>query len=159
MDKDVLRSIIREGQEEIASVQAELYERPFSFEENGRYVLTGVRHAGKSYLLYQYALELVKEGHSPEEMLYVNFDDERLYGIITAPELDEILQAYASMYPHKPIMLLDEIQNIEGWEHFARRLANRKYRVMVTGSNAKMLSKDTRSRRDTCFPGRWPYPY
>ena len=51
MDKDVLRNIIREGQEDIASVQFELYKRPFSFEENGRYVLTGVRHAGKSYML------------------------------------------------------------------------------------------------------------
>ena len=82
MDKDVLRTIIREGQEEISSVRPELYNRPFSFEENGRYVLTGVRHAGKSYMLYQFALELIKEGHSLEDMLYVNFDDERLYGLL-----------------------------------------------------------------------------
>ena len=142
MDKEILRNIIREGQEDILSVRDELYRRPFNFEDNGRYVMTGVRHAGKSYLLYQRALELIDLGHSLEEMLYINFDDERLYGVITAAELDDILQAYASMYPHKPILLLDEIQNIDGWEHFARRLANRKYMVMITGSNAKMLSKD-----------------
>lgn len=159
MDKDVLRNIIREGQEDIASVQFELYKRPFSFEENGRYVLTGVRHAGKSYMLYQYALDLMKEGHSLEEMLYVNFDDERLYGIITAQELDEILQAYAFMYPHKPIMLLDEIQNIDGWEHFARRLANRKYRVIVTGSYAKMLSKDMATVLGNRYFDESVYPY
>ena len=69
MDKDVLRGIIREGQEEIASVRTELYKRPLSFEESGRYVLTGVRHAGKSYMLYQYALDLIKDGYSLEEML------------------------------------------------------------------------------------------
>ena len=159
MNKEVLRTIIREGQEDIAAVQAELYSRPFSFEDSGRYVLTGVRHAGKSYLLYQFALKLMKEGHSLEEMLYVNFDDERLYGIITAEELDEILQAYSSMYPHKPIMLLDEIQNITGWEHFARRLANRKYRVMVTGSNAKMLSKDMATVLGNRYLDESVYPY
>ena len=115
MDREILRNIIKEGQDDIISVKEELFKRPVLFEDNGRYVLTGVRHAGKSYLLYQRALELIEEGHSPEEMLYVNFDDERLYGVITAPELDDILQAYASMYPHKPVLLLDEIQNIDGW--------------------------------------------
>ena len=159
MDREILRNIIKEGQDDIISVKEELFKRPIQFEDNGRYVLTGVRHAGKSYLLYQRALELIAEGHSPEEMLYVNFDDERLYGIITAPELDDILQAYASMYPHKPILLLDEIQNIDGWEHFARRLANQKYRVFITGSNAKMLSKDMATTLGNRYLDETVYPY
>ena len=159
MDKEILRTIIREGQEEIAAVQSDLYERPFSLEANGRYVLTGVRHAGKSYLLYQNALALIHEGHSLEEMLYINFDDERLYGIISAQELDEILQAYASMYPHKPILFLDEIQNIVGWEHFARRLANQKYRVLITGSNARMLSKDMATVLGNRYLDESVFPY
>ncbi len=46
------------------------------------------------------------------------------------------MQAYGTMYEGKPILLFDEIQNIEGWEHFARRLANQKFMVFVTGSNA-----------------------
>ena len=49
MDKEILKTIIKEGQEDIISV--ELYERPFGFEENGRYVMVGVRHAGKSYVV------------------------------------------------------------------------------------------------------------
>lgn len=159
MDKEVLRNIIREGQEEIAAAEPELYQRPFIFEENGRYVITGVRHAGKSYLLYQYALEQIGRGHSLEEILYINFDDERLYGIITAPELDEILQAYSSMYPHKPIILLDEIQNIDGWEHFARRLANKKYRALITGSNAKMLSNDVATTLGNRYLDESVFPY
>ncbi len=159
MDKEILRNIIREGQEDIAAAEAELFNRPFEFEENGRYVMTGVRHAGKSYMLYQRALELIRDGHSLEEMLYINFDDERLYGVITSPELDDILQAYASMFPHKPILLLDEIQNIEGWEHFARRLANRKYRVLITGSNAKMLSKDMATVLGNRYLDEIVFPY
>lgn len=135
MDKEILKTIIKEGQEDIISV--ELYERPFGFEENGRYVMVGVRHAGKSYMLYQRARQLLSEGHNINEMLYVNFDDERLFGTVKAESLDEILQAYSAMYTTKPILFLDEIQNIDGWEHFARRLANQKYQVYVTGSNAK----------------------
>lgn len=105
-------------------------------------------------MLYQYALELVKEGHSLEEMLYVNFDDERLYGVIAAQELDEILQAYASMYPHKPVVLLDEIQNIEGWEHFARCLANQK----IQGNDYRKQCQNAQQGYGDCprkqVPGR-----
>ena len=93
MDKEILKTIIKEGQEDIISV--ELYERPFGFEENGRYVMVGVRHAGKSYMLYQRARQLLSEGHNINEMLYVNFDDERLFGTVKAESLDEILQAYS----------------------------------------------------------------
>ena len=137
--KETFRTLIREGQEEIRDV--ELYNRPFEFEEHGRYVLVGIRQAGKSYMLYRRAKLFLENGHSLEEMVYINFDDERLLGIKT-DDLDLILQAYGSVYEHKPIFFFDEIQNVDGWEHFARRLANQKYQVFITGSNAKMLSRD-----------------
>lgn len=157
MDKEILKTIIKEGQEDIISV--ELYERPFGFEENGRYVMVGVRHAGKSYMLYQRARQLLSEGHNINEMLYVNFDDERLFGTVKAESLDEILQAYSAMYTTKPILFLDEIQNIDGWEHFARRLANQKYQVYVTGSNAKMLSRDIETVLGNRYLDADIYPY
>lgn len=100
-----------------------------------------LRIAGKSYLLYQCAKQYVQEEHSIKEIVYINFDDERLYGM-KVEDFDLILQAYSSMFSFKPIFFFDEIQNIEGWEHFARRLANQKYMVFITGSNAKMLSRD-----------------
>ena len=137
--KETFRTLIREGQEEIRDV--ELYPRPFEFEEYGRYVLVGIRQAGKSYMLYRRAKLFMEDGHRLEEMVYIDFDDERLLGV-KADELDLILQAYGSAYEHKPILFFDEIQNVDGWEHFARRLANQKYQVFITGSNAKMLSKD-----------------
>ena len=112
-----------------------------SLKKNGRYVLVGVRQAGKSYMLYKRARQMIIDGFSVENMVYINFDDERLIGM-TADDFDLILQAYQSVYEGTPILFFDEIQNVEGWEHFARRLANRKYRVFITGSNAKMLGRD-----------------
>ncbi|MDO4510381.1 MAG: AAA family ATPase, partial [Bacteroidales bacterium] len=156
ISKDVFRSLIIEGQEEIEKV--ELYKRPFEFEENGRYVLVGVRQAGKSYLLYLRAKMLLDQGHNIKELVYINFDDERLLGM-TADDFDLILQAYSTMYDNKPILLFDEIQNIAGWEHFARRMADRKYKIFITGSNAKMLSRDIATTLGARFFDEKVFPY
>lgn len=154
--KETIRTLIREGQDIITEV--ELYDRPFDFEENGRYVLVGVRQAGKSYMLYKRAKQLLANGKSAEEMVYIDFDDERLLGM-TAEDLDLILQAYSSVYNYKPILFFDEIQNVEGWEHFARRLANQKYQVFITGSNAKMLSRDIQTTLGGRYIDGKVYPY
>ena len=156
MQKDVFKILIREGQEEIRDVQMHL--RDFEFEEQGRYVLVGIRQAGKSYLLYQRVKMFVANGHDIREIVYVNFDDERLLGM-TADDFDLILQAYHTMYDLKPILFFDEIQNIEGWEHFARRLANRKYQVFITGSNAKMLSRDIATTLGARYLDEKVFPY
>lgn len=139
MDMEILRRVILEYQDIVSQIQ--LVKRPFTFEEHGNYVFVGIRQAGKSYLLYQQAQQLLQSGHAKEEFVYVNFDDERINNI-RKDELDLIIQAHLTLNDHQPILFLDEIQNVEGWEHFVRRLANQKYQVYVTGSNAKMLSRD-----------------
>ena len=139
MDREIMRRVILEYQDVISQIQ--LVERPFAFEERGNYVFVGVRQAGKSYLLYQQAQQLLRAGHEIEEIVYVNFDDERISDM-DKDDLDLILQAQRTLSDHQPILFLDEIQNVEGWEHFARRLANQKYQVYITGSNARMLSRD-----------------
>ena len=154
--KEVFRLLIREGQETIRDV--ELYDRPFEFEDHGRYVLVGVRQAGKSYMLYKRARQLLAQGHQLEELVYIDFDDERLLEM-TYQDFDTILQAYMSAYQYKPIFLFDEIQNIDGWEHFARRLANQKYTVYITGSNARMLSRDIHTTLGGRFTDEKIYPY
>jgi predicted AAA+ superfamily ATPase len=154
--KDTFRTLIREGQEEILDV--ELYDRPFDFEENGRYVLAGVRQAGKSYMLFKRAKQLLTEGHDINEFVYIDFDDERLIGMDSG-DLDLILQAYQSVYNRTPLLFFDEIQNIMGWEHFARRLANKKYCVFITGSNAKMLSRDIETTLGGRYLSAYIYPY
>lgn len=156
MQKDTLKTLIKEGQDEIQNI--DLYQRPFCFEEEGRYVLVGIRQAGKSYLLYQRAKQFLREGHDIKEIVYINFDDERLYGM-NVNDLDLILQAYNAMYSYKPILFFDEIQNIEGWEHFARRLANQKYMVFITGSNAKMLSRDIATTLGARYFDENVFPY
>ena len=154
--KETIRTLIKEGQEALGEV--ELYDRPYEFEENGRYVLVGVRQAGKSYMLYKRAKQLLASGHRLEEMVNIDFDDERLLGM-TATDLDQILQAYGSVYSYKPILFFDEIQNVEGWEHFARRLANQKYQVFITGSNAKMLSRDIQTTLGGRYIDGKVFPY
>lgn len=158
MERELLRRIIVENQAVVSQIK--LIERPCHFEPTGNYVFVGVRQAGKSYMLFQRIQQLLREGHSIDEMVYINFDDERISGI-RVEELDMILQAHRSLYDCEPILFLDEIQNVIGWEHFARRLANEKYRVYITGSNAKMLSRDIA----TTLGGRywvldvWPYTF
>jgi len=156
MQKEVFMTLIKEGQTEIEEV--ELFERHFEYEENGRYVLVGIRQAGKSYLLYQRAKMYIRQGVSLKDIVYINFDDERLLGM-TAEDFDLILQAYFTMYEGKPILFFDEIQNVEGWEHFARRLANQKYMVFITGSNAKMLSSDIATTLGARFFDEKIFPY
>ena len=156
MQKDIFKTLIKEGQAEIRDI--ELYQRPFEFEEEGRYVLVGIRQAGKSYLLYQRAKQFLQAGHDIREIVYINFDDERLYDM-KVEDFDLILQAYSTMYNCKPLLFFDEIQNIQGWEHFARRLANQKYRVFITGSNAKMLSRDIATTLGARYFDEKIYPY
>lgn len=142
MNKETIKQIILRQQELIP--RFELVERVFHFEPNICQVLVGIRRAGKSFLLYQYIQQLLREGHSIEEMLFINFEDERISDI-TAGELHLILESYRELFPYRPFIFLDEIQNVDGWEHFARRLADEKYKVIITGSNAKMLSRDIAS--------------
>lgn len=156
MQTEIFKKLILEGQAEIQNI--ELYQRRFRFEEQGRYVLVGIRQAGKSYLLYQRAKQYLQEEHSIKEIVYINFDDERLYGM-KVEDFDLILQAYSSMFSFKPIFFFDEIQNIEGWEHFAGKLANQKYMVFITGSNAKMLSRDIATTLGARYFDEKIYPY
>ena len=156
MEKEIISNIIREGQDIIPEI--ELYKRPARYEEQGNYVFVGVRQCGKSYMMYQRIQQLLHEGHDIRQMVYINFDDERLK-VMRADELDLILQAYAAMNEGKPLLFFDEIQNIEGWEHFARRLANQKYQVFITGSNAKMLGRDIATTLGGRYWTRYVYPF
>lgn len=139
MNIETLKSIIIEGQDLLTDITP--LPRALSLEERARYVFVGVRQAGKSYMLYLRALKLIAEGHDIKEMLFINFDDERFIDF-KSTDFDSILKAYGSLFEFKPILFLDEIQNIENWEHFARRIANQNYMAYITGSNAKMLSRD-----------------
>lgn len=92
--------------------------------------------------MYQLIQDAINRGElTIEEVLYINFEDERI-APIKAGELGIIIDAYQEMFEFKPVIFLDEIQNVTGWEKFARRLADSRYKVYITGSNAQMLSKE-----------------
>ena len=156
MNKEVIKTVIADNQAEIPRHQ--VIHRDFSFEDFGNYVFTGIRRAGKSYLLYQHIQQLLAEGKGWDEILYINFEDERLGGM-AKEDLNLLVETHLEMYGKRPFLFLDEIQNIEGWEKFARRMADAKYRVYITGSNAKMLSSEIQ----TALGGRYinvdVYPY
>lgn len=156
MNKELIRNIIVENQQYIQSV--ELVKRNLTVEDSGCYVFVGVRQAGKSYMLIQRAQQLISEDVSIEQIVYINFDDERI-NEIKSSELDIILQAHRLLTDSEPILFLDEIQNITGWEHFARRLANEKYKVYITGSNAKMLSRDIQTTLGGRYWDIMVYPF
>lgn len=157
MEKRIIKSLISEKQSEIQ--QIELIKRPVDLEETANYVLVGTRRAGKSYLLFQHIWHLVENGKASfEDILYINFEDERI-SPLKAEELHLFLECYKEMYDRQPLIYLDEIQNIDGWEKFARRLADSKYRVHITGSNAKMLSKEIHTTLGGRFIAKEVYPF
>lgn len=139
MQKNILKNIIVDNRKEVENHK--VITRRIIFNEYGNYVLVGARRAGKSFLLYQHIQSLLANGVTWDELLYLNFEDERLIDM-TTEDLNLILEVHYSMSEKKPILFLDEIQNIVGWDKFVRRLADNKYQVFITGSNAKMLSKD-----------------
>lgn len=105
----------------------------------------GPRRSGKTALLQFAAQKLVIDGVKATQIIYINFEDERL--LLLAKDLDKILQAYAEMYPNQELadcyFFFDEIQNVDGWEKFVRRVYDTvSSHVFLTGSNAKLLSSE-----------------
>lgn len=101
-------------------------------------VITGPRRAGKSFTLYEIRDHLATQ---QKDVAYVNFEDERLHGF-KKEQFDLILDAYYELRRGQPVILLDEIQNVNGWGPFLRRLADNQYKVIATGSNSNMLTRD-----------------
>lgn len=113
-------------------------------------VFIGMRRSGKTWALYQQMQLLLKQNVKIEQMLYLNFEDERLPNI-TSNDLQKILDAYFELYPQyinqsKVYFFFDEIQEIPNWEKFIRRILDKeKMMIYITGSSAKMLSKEIAS--------------
>ena len=106
----------------------------------------GVRRSGKTFILFQTIKRLVKQQKIPIERIgYINFEDERLE--IQKEDLNQLIEAYKELYPDIPLnkvfFFFDEVQNIEGWEKFIRRVYdNYTKNIFITGSNSKLLSSE-----------------
>ncbi|MDG5800649.1 ATP-binding protein [Marinilabiliaceae bacterium ANBcel2] len=107
--------------------------------------IMGARRSGKTFLLYYLITKLKKEGLPVENIVFINFEDERLN--LKSTDLDLILQAYQELFPDTDIkntcFFFDEIQNVNGWEKFIRRVYDTKSKnLFVTGSNSRLLSTE-----------------
>lgn len=142
--KDLIKTIITDSQQRAIP---EVWDRTLKIPaDSGKIItLSGVRRSGKTYHLFHLINQLKASGISFERILYINFEDERLH--ISGEELDLILQAYRELYPQLTLsdcyFFFDEIQEVEVWEKFiARVYASISQHVFITGSNAKLLSKE-----------------
>lgn len=113
-------------------------------------VITGIRRCGKSYLMKLAWKQWQKETPTAaNNYLYCNFEHEKMlhFGVGDFDRLLECYEEVANPSPeHLQYLFFDEIQNIRGWEKFVSRMqADRRYKVIVTGSNASLLSREIAS--------------
>jgi len=142
--KDVFKEMIRAFQ---AGPPAPLKERALKLPLDSGKIITvsGVRRSGKTSLLLHAAARLLAAKVPAERIIYVNFEDERLDA--GREDLDLLLQACRELNPEADLagayFFFDEIQNIDGWEKFTRRVYDTVSRnLFVTGSNSRLLSTD-----------------
>ena len=143
MNKEILKKIIYDQHQVIQDTI--IVDRDVELEVNANYVLVGLRRVGKTTLLYKRVQDLIKSGVEWNQIIYINFDDERLIDF-KLNDFDDILLVAEEMSSKKHYFYFDEIQNIDDWEKFAIRVANQGYKVDITGSNAKMLSNEVAAK-------------
>jgi hypothetical protein len=139
IDEKIILQVLAEQQEEIKSYKPQKWvtrreESLFEFETKLAQVVIGVRRSGKSTLCHKVLLEHgVRYG-------YVNLDDDRLADMKTE-DLNTVLSCVYQLYgTDVPYLLLDEIQDVDGWYLFVNRLLRTNLHIFITGSNAKLLS-------------------
>lgn len=149
MEKTLLKNTLRELFSDFYETPIpELTRRQIDIPEAPRFatVILGMRRTGKTFLLYQRMNDLLSSGIPKDRILHVNFEDDRLMGI-TAEDLRYVPEVYYQMYPDnhgkRCYFFFDEIQNIEHWETFVRRMVDTtNVQVYLSGSSAKLLSKE-----------------
>ena len=138
-----IEKVLLEQQDELEALEGEvLIHRPeedlINLKSKLAQVVIGVRRSGKSTLCFN---ALRKAG---VHYAYANFDDERLTELETE-DLDNVLQTLYKIYGKFDYLFLDEIQNIDRWPLFVNRLLRQKIHILITGSNAKLLSTELAS--------------
>ena len=138
IDKRTLEIVLSDQKEELRARRADKLchrqeEQLIDLQSPQAQVVIGVRRSGKSTLCFQ-ALERAGVSYA-----YVDFDDERLAGIETN-QLNDVLEVLYKVYGGFDYLFLDEIQDVEGWHLFVNRILRSRLHVIITGSNAKLLS-------------------
>ena len=138
-DEKTILQVLAEQQAEIKSYEPQKWvtrkeESLFEFDTTMAQVVIGVRRSGKSTLCHKVLLE------RGVRYAYVNLDDDRL-AKMTVEDLNTMLSCIYQLYGTDiPYLVLDEIQDVDGWYLFVNRLLRTNLHIFVTGSNAKLLS-------------------
>ncbi len=103
-------------------------------------VISGLRRVGKSTLLAQFAHRL-----GEERFYYVNFEDDRFLGF-QSEDANDLYQLLVELFGERKVFIIDEIQNITGWERFVRRFMDQGIKFFITGSNTSLLSRELGTR-------------
>jgi predicted AAA+ superfamily ATPase len=142
--KEVFKRLITDFiEKDIKNIQKREYDIPL--ESKKIISLIGVRRSGKSSLLFDTINQLRKKT-AKENIIYINFEDDRLYPLELS-HLDLILESYYELYPQKRgekiYLFLDEVQVVENWELYIRRVYDTEnIQIYITGSSAKLLSTE-----------------
>ncbi len=108
-------------------------------------VIAGVRRSGKTSLMFQHIKELMRRKVGKDNIIYVNFENERLIAT-KATDMDNLMVAHSQIF--NPVegtvyLFLDEIQNVENWDKWIRKIYDtKKYRIIITGSSSQLLSSE-----------------
>ena len=142
MKKDLLKSLLIDQSEQFKrkeqGVRREKLDQIKKYRRSPHaVVISGLRRVGKSTLLAQIA----REFYAPDNYYYVNFEDERFLKFKT-DEFNLLYETLLELFGERRTFLLDEIQNIMGWEHFVRRMIDQGVKFYITGSNASLLSQE-----------------
>ena len=142
---EILRKIILEFQSKDLSYIVKR-EQTFPVLKGKATVITGMRRAGKTSFCYQKMRDLIDSGTDRNQILYLNFEDDRLSGL-QLKDCQNILDAYFSLYPDNRKkecwFFFDEVQNVDGWERFVRRLLDTTdIHIVLTGSSSKLLTAE-----------------
>ena len=135
-----IKQILQDQQAEITRINTSKLctrteEKMFDLQSNLAQVVIGVRRSGKSTI----CMKVLKE--SGVLFGYVNFDDEQLAGL-QAEQLNEVLETLYKVYGDITHVLFDEIQNVPRWPLFVNRLLRQGMHIVMTGSNANLLSSE-----------------
>ncbi len=161
----LLETLIQEFQDKMASFTGGIPRTTtFTNITDKIMVVIGMRRTGKTYFLFQLIDKLLKTVPRAR-ILYLNFEDDRLFpmtGEQFATLIDEFYTLHPENHDHTCYLFFDEIQNIEGWERVIRRYFDtKKVKIYLTGSSAKLLSKEiaTSLRGRSISTEIWPFSF
>jgi len=142
--KKIIKDIIIENQ---IAKERKLLHRDFGIPLDSNLIISiiGARRSGKTWLLFDIINQLLHSGLDSSKIVFINFEDERLN--LKTEDLNTILESYQELFPDNDLsevyFFFDEIQNVDSWEKFVRRIYDTKSQhIFITGSNSKLLSSE-----------------